>query len=189
MKYKPEHYYHVYNRGVRKQKIFFEVENYQYLINLFSKYSSQYRVTIAAYCLMPNHYHLVLKQYESGSIGSFLRTAFNAYTQAVNRRYGLEGTLFQSQAKAKHIDSDSYCVQVIRYIHLNPVTAGIVKNPEEWEYSNYSEWVGRRMGLLIDNELKNAYFKNDGEYQLFVNEYFEQQNEFNIEKYLFDEEI
>jgi len=181
-------YYHIYNRGAHKQPIFFEDENYFHLVNLFIKYFSQYRITIAAYCLMPNHYHLILKQNETGSIGSFLKTTFNAYTQAVNTRFGLSGTLFQGQAKIKHIDTDSYCLQVIRYIHLNPVVAGLVTLPEEWEFSNYREWIGTRRGLLIDHELKTGYFKNGEQYNFFVNEYVETRDKKNVAKFLFDED-
>ena len=79
-------------------------------------------------------------------------------------------------------------MQVIRYIHRNPVVAGLVQLPEEWEFSNYREWIGTRQGLLIDNELKIGYFKNDEQYKLFVNEYVEKRDKKNVEKFLFDEE-
>ncbi len=153
MQYTEGCYYHIFNRGAHKEAIFFEEENYRYLITLFTKYSVQYKVTVAAYCLMPNHYHLIVKQNEFGSIGSFLKTVFNAYTQAINKRFELSGTLFQGQAKVKEIDSDSYCLQVIRYIHLNPLNAKIVKSIEEWNHSNYLEWI-ISFGIAILNALR-----------------------------------
>ena len=189
MGYLPEHYYHVYNRGARKQKIFFETNNYHHLINLFVKYHLKYQVTIASYCLMSNHYHLVLKQSDSGSIGAFLKTTFNAYTQSVNARFGLGGTLFQGQAKVKHIDTDSYCLEVIRYIHLNPVTAKLVSKPEEWEFSNYQEWIGLRDGILIDSALETAYFRSKRDYALFVSEYIEEKDKKIIANYNFNEDV
>jgi putative transposase len=131
MKYQNDTYYHIYNRGANKEDIFFEEENYRYLLSLISKYSLQYKITIAAYCLMPNHYHIIAGQQLSGSLGSFLRTTFNAYTQAINNRFNRSGTLFQSQVKVKEITSDGYCLQVIRYVHLNPVTAKMVSSAEK----------------------------------------------------------
>ena len=185
MKYLENHYYHIYNRGAHKQKIFFEEENYLYLIGLLEKYIERYNITIVAYCLMPNHYHIVAKQNAGGDIGRYLKTIFNAYTQAINKRFGLSGTLFQGQAKAKHIDSDEYCLQVIRYIHRNPVTAKLVDAIEKWEYSNYHEWVGNRDGKLMDSELRSGYFKNPIEYKLFLDEYVDIKR---IDRFLFNEE-
>jgi putative transposase len=86
---------------------------------------------------VPNHYHLILEQNEFGSIGSFLKTVFNAYTQAIYKRLGISGSLFQGQAKVKEIINDLYCLQAIRYVHLNPLTAKIVRSIEEWKHSIY----------------------------------------------------
>lgn len=165
--------YHAYNRGAHQQRIFFQSENYIHLRNLFVKYSLQYGVTVVAYCLMPNHYHLIVKQNESGSIGMFLKTTFNAYTQAVNKRFGKSGTLFQGQVRVKEIDSDSYCLQAIRYIHLNPCAGRLVQRPEDWEFSDYREWSGMRKGQLKDLGLRDAYFKTPLEYVAFVKDYMD----------------
>jgi REP element-mobilizing transposase RayT len=105
MKYLDGHYYHIYNRGAHKKEIFFEPANYMYRISLFNKYLHRYEVSVVAYCLMPNHYHLIGRQNGHGDIGGFLRPTFNACTQAINKRYGHSGTLFQGQSKSKHIDS------------------------------------------------------------------------------------
>ena len=94
MKYEGNKYYHVYNRGANKQDIFRGRGDYELCLHLFGKYLSQYRVSIMAYCLMPNHYHLLLRQNEGGSISRFVQTVFNAYTQAINLSTGHSGTLF-----------------------------------------------------------------------------------------------
>jgi putative transposase len=185
MKYIPEHYYHAYNRGDRKQKIFFDIENYHFLLHLCHKYIARYRVTIAAYCFMPNHYHFMLKQNMEGNIGMFLKTVFNSYTQAINKRYGYSGTLFQGQVKVKHVDTEKYILQLIRYIHLNPVEARLVSSPEEWQFSNYREWIGRRNSEMIDVTLFHSFFSSHSMYMKFV-EKFRNDNE-NIGKYLFNE--
>ncbi len=190
MKYEDEHYYHIYNRGAHKKEIFFEEENYKFLVRLFEKYLEPYCVTVVAYCLMPNHYHLVVKQNSNsnGDIGNFLKTTFNAYTQAINNRFGLSGTLFQGQAKVKHISSDEYCVHLIRYIHLNPVTAKLIKRAEDWKFSNYLEWIGKRDGMLMDKNLRNGYFTNGDNYKIFVEEYAEIRVKAAIKQFLFDED-
>ena len=177
----------IFNRGAHKELIFFEEENYKYLDHPVAKYSVQYKVIVAAYCCMPNHYHLILKQLEFGSIGSFLKTVFNAYTQAINKRFGFSGTIFQGQAKVKEIDTDSYCLQVVRYIHLNPLTAKLIRSIEEWQYSDYLEWIGKRDGSLIDYHLRDSYFKSGGEYQKFVDGCIEENDEQKIASYLFKE--
>ena len=79
MKYNNHSYYHIYNRGAHREKIFYEDENYRYLESLIVKYSQHFHVTIAAYCLMPNHYHIIAKQQPSGSLSSFLKNIFSAY--------------------------------------------------------------------------------------------------------------
>ena len=188
MEYKENSYYHIYNRGAHRQKIFFEGENYRYLTTLFLKNSARYSVTVAAYCLMPNHYHLVLKQKQLGSIGSFLRTTFNTYTQAVNMRLGISGTLFQGQAKGKEITTDAYCLRVIRYVHLNPVAAKLVTSVEDWPFSNYLEWVDKRRSPLVDTELRASYFPNPEEYREFVKGYRMEKERSDMSDFLFDEE-
>ena len=187
MKYSDDSYYHVYNRGAHKRRIFFEDATYEYLIRLMTKYSTTYRTVIAAYCLMPNHYHLVVRQREEGSIGVFLKTTFNAFTQAVNKRFGLSGTLFQGQAKVKEIDSDQYCVKVIRYVHTNPCKAGLVVKAEDWPFSNYREWIGMGNGILMDVSLRDRCFGTPEEYKQFAQEALLDDRSRDIGKYLFDE--
>jgi len=106
MKYEDNKYYHVYNRGTNKGTLFYNNENYLYCLKLIEKYRSKYDITIVAYCLMPNHYHFVLRQNENGSISRFLQTTFNAYSQAINKELQRSGTLFESRAKGILIDSD-----------------------------------------------------------------------------------
>ena len=197
VKYQDQLYYHIYNRGARKEKIFFEDENYRYFESLLLKYSLQSHVTIAAYCLMPNHYHIVARQNLAGSLPTFIKKTFSAYTQAINKRFGLCGSLFQGQAKIKEITTDQYCLQVIRYIHLNPVNAGLVQKSDEWPFSDYREWIKEKDDLPKDTanrmvpseggKLRAAYFASGKEYQQFVEEYRVEQKNEKIDKFLFKE--
>ncbi len=184
MSYEDEKYYHVYNRGANKDLIFLNSENYRYCIRLLEKYLPHYKISILAYCLMPNHYHFLLRQNVGGSISHFIQTVFNAYTQALNKTADRSGTLFQGRAKGIEIDSDEYAVRLCRYIHYNPVAGRLVRMPEEWEYSDYRSWIGEREGVLTAFELRNGYFGSGVEYKKFMDVYG---NDDEIKKFIFDE--
>ncbi|HEY9166647.1 MAG TPA: transposase [Candidatus Kryptonia bacterium] len=171
MKYQDEKYYHVYNRGANRQNIFIGPASYDSCLRLLKKYLSNYGVSIMSYCLMPNHYHLLLRQNVRGSISGFLQTVFNAYTQAINLSTGHSGTLFQGRAKGLEIISDEYAVRLCRYIHYNPVAAGLVSKPEDWEYSDYSVWLGIREPVLSDLRLRDVYYRDPREYKTLMDEY------------------
>jgi REP element-mobilizing transposase RayT len=182
MQYHDEKLYHIFNRGAHQSLIFYSRGNYSYCLSLLQKYKEKYKVAIVAYCLMPNHYHLVLKQLPRGSISRYLQTVFNAYTQAVNRQKGKSGTLFQGRAKARIIESDHYALQVIRYVHLNPVAARKVETAEEWEFSDYGEWIGMKDCCLSDLDFRDSYFPHADEYRLFVEAYKEEKDRESILK-------
>lgn len=185
--FRPDHYYHIYNRGVDKKRIFFNSENYAYLTSLIKRYSSKYSITVITYCLMPNHYHLLLRQAAEIPLSKFVNVLFNAYVQALNRQQGRSGPLFEGRFKHKWIDREEYLIHLCRYIHLNPVKAGLVTNPGDWPYSNYLEWVGEQHGSLTDHRFVDERFPNRESYQQFVadeQDYLESQQ--NIEKYTFD---
>jgi 16S rRNA (cytidine1402-2'-O)-methyltransferase len=168
MKFADEEYYHIYNRGAHKAPIFFSSENYRYLLGLIRKHAPHHRIRVVAYCLLPNHYHLVLKQEARGSISKFLQTVFNAYVQAVNLQRKHSGTLFEAKSKAKHIHADEYALQLIRYIHMNPVEAHLADKPEAWEFSDFSAWCGLQDSTITDLTLRDAFFKHAEEYRAFV---------------------
>jgi putative transposase len=190
MKYIDEHFYHVYNRGSRSEAIFFSEKNYEYFLRLMKEKATAHLVCLVSYCLMPNHYHLVVQQNEKGSISKFIQSIMGSYVQAINKGYNTSGSLFQGKAKAKLIDSDEYVLQVIRYIHLNPVNAGLVRKPEEWPFSDYDTWTdtsptaksGRR------NSLRDVYFTNGGEYRRFVEDYNVDLQKKKMDEFLFQEE-
>ena len=93
-------YYHLYNRGANRDLIFFNADNYVYCLRLIHKYLSNYDLSLIVYCLMPNHYHFVIRQESEGGISEFIRDVFNTYTQAVNRQQHRKGTLFQGIGRA-----------------------------------------------------------------------------------------
>ena len=129
------------------------------------------RLTPIAYCLMPNHYHYLIRQDGDQPAGLLPQRAFNGYVEAYNKRYGHSGTLFESNYRVVAVSRDSYLQHLCRYIHANPVTHGLVANVADWLYSNYREWTGERDGSLVDREFVRAWFPVAGSYERFVADY------------------
>ena len=165
------HYYHVYNRGIARQPIFREQENYEFLLRRIKEYALALQISIIAYCLMLTHYHLVLRQDGDEPVGKLLQRVFNSYSKAFNKRYGRKGTLFEGPFRAIHIDRESYLLHVCRYVHANPVKHGCVDLLEQWPYSNYHEWIGARNGTLVDRAFVQEQFGTGADYARFVQEY------------------
>ncbi len=181
------HYYHIYNRGVGRNLIFFNADNYEHCLRLVKRYQHKYGVAVIAYCLMPNHYHFLLRQESDEPLSKFINVLFNAYVQAVNRQQRRKGTLFEGRFRHVHIDREEYLIHLCRYIHMNPVKAALVTRPEEWLYSNYLEWIDRRAGTLIDNAFVRARFQTAEAYQQFVVDYrADMRSREKINKYIWD---
>jgi putative transposase len=124
--------------------------------------------SIFAYCLMPNHYHFVIRQEEEIPLSEFIGRLFKRYSQAYNLQEGRTGPLFAGRFRAILVDSDEYLIHLARYVHLNPVAAGLCHKPEEWPYSNYLEWIEQRKGSLINRDWIHSYFPTPQEYINFV---------------------
>ena len=121
--------YHLYNRGVDGKPIFASPENYLYLLRKVRALRDEQSVAVLAYCLMPNHYHFVLRQEGEVPLSSFAQRLFQTYTQAYNRQQGRRGPLFEGRFRHVHVDGDAYAIHLCRYVHLNPVAAGLVARP------------------------------------------------------------
>ncbi|HLC05830.1 MAG TPA: transposase [Anaerolineales bacterium] len=150
-------FYHIYNRGVNKLPIFLEPRNYPYFLDLMNRYLSRDGALIAAYCLMPNHYHLLVR-IGSGSLSARMHQLGMAYTNAVNKAYGRVGPLFQGRFKAVAVEHDAQLLHLSRYIHLNPVAAGLADEPADWAYSSYANYLGLRNDKRVHPELVLIHF-------------------------------
>jgi len=177
------HYYHVYNRGCNRERIFANDGNYAFLLKRAKEILADTPLSVIAYCLMPNHYHFLLCPAEYDSISRFIQRLFNSYTQAFNKQQGRNGTLFEGRAKSKLVDSDEYVIHLSRYIHLNPVRSGIVSHPSQWVYSNYLEWVEQRNGCLVNHSFIHQYFPMPKDYEAFVLSEIDQSMEEKIQGY------
>lgn len=143
------HFYHIYNRGNNKENLFLEEKNYIYFLNKFNYYLKD-KITIYSYCLMPNHFHFLIKINElneevlegkMSKLEKAFKDFFISYAKAINKSYNRTGSLFQYKFKRKLVDDQSYLTRLIAYIHLNPVRAGIVSGITDWKYSSYSAFM------------------------------------------------
>ncbi|NJL20504.1 MAG: transposase [Leptolyngbyaceae cyanobacterium SM1_3_5] len=165
--FQPDHYYRLYNRGNDRHLIFFERENYLHFLRLMRRYLIAQTLDVLAYCLMLNHYHLLVRCKTDEVSGAMQRLSI-AYTKAMNRRYQRVGVLFQGQFQAIAVDSNEYLYHLTRYIHLNPVKAGLVADPKNWEFSSFLEYAGLRSGTLPRLDVLQRQFSFDAEYQRFL---------------------
>ncbi|MBP9761862.1 transposase [Candidatus Saccharibacteria bacterium] len=178
--YLPDTYYHVYNRGVNKRRIFIDDEDYCVFLNLLKRYLSnepQYDkkrreypwlhndIELLAYCLMPNHFHLLLYQQSEKSMTALLRGVCTAYTGYFNKKYGRVGHLFQDRFKASMITTDGYLQHISRYIHLNP------RDYTAWTYSSYPYYLADRSAAWIKPDKIMALFPSKAAYEEFVHDY------------------
>lgn len=205
-------FYHIFNRGVDKRKIFlkkqdyfrfihdlFEFNDLDATINVGRKFvnfagglassKSPFRkvrkllVNIICFCLMPNHFHLILKQIKKEGITKFMQKLGTGYTMYFNQEYERTGSLFEGPFKSIFIEKDEYLVHLSRYIHLNPAE---LKEPdykekgindwesvgrflEEYKWSSYLDYLGKHnFPSLINKKPLLEYFKNENEYKKFV---------------------
>src|SRR3989344_4502067 len=114
--------YHVYNRGNRKNKIFLNVKDYQRFLRKLKEYTKKFDVSLVCYCLMPNHFHLLLVQKDESAITKFMLSLCTSYSKYFNIKHELVGRLFQARFRAKIVETDEYLLHLSRYIHLNSIS-------------------------------------------------------------------
>jgi len=137
----PDALYHVTARGDRREAIFEDGQDRSTFLVTLEQVINQFNWTCYAWCLMDNHYHLLI-QTPDGNLSKGMRQLNGVYTQASNRRHQRVGHLFQGRFKAILVDKDAYLLELARYIVLNPVRAGRVKKPNDWSWSSYRASMG-----------------------------------------------
>jgi REP element-mobilizing transposase RayT len=137
----PGAFYHVTARGNERKDVFKSRADREQFLAYLESASERYGAVIHAYCLMGNHYHLLLET-PAGNLAQIMRHIGGAYTTYFNVKRKRAGHLFQGRYKAILVDKDAYALELSRYIHLNPVRAGIVARPEEYEWSSYRQYIG-----------------------------------------------
>lgn len=180
------YYYHIYNRGIDKRRIFLCDRDYQrflktikicndkFTLRSFSLQENlplknkNHNVSVINYCLMPNHYHFTLKQLSRDGISQFLQRMGTSYTKYFNTKYKRSGRLFEYSYKAISIESDDQLLHLSRYIHLNPVLGGLVKNPNQYSWSSYNSYFEENKNEQCDKIPILSFFSSADSYKKFV---------------------
>lgn len=141
--------YHVMTRGNRRELIFRDARDRERFLEKLLEYKERYGFDLYAYVLMGNHVHLLI---ETGneSLSRIMQGLLQSYTQWYNRKYRTVGHLFQGRYRAILCDKNNYLLSLIRYIHLNPIRAGIVKNPSEYKWSSHREYLGLEISRMVE---------------------------------------
>ncbi|MFQ6607138.1 MAG: transposase [Fidelibacterota bacterium] len=169
MKYHKEGHYHLYNRGVDRRDIFFDNRDYLFFLKRFKLFKTRYKVSVISYCLMPNHFHLFLKQNsEKHSIGKMIGDLTNSYTKAINVKYERIGVLFEGPTKSKSVEENSHFLWLVKYILTNPVRAGLSQKVEDWEYSSAQDLLGLRDGTLVEKGEVLSWFESPSHFSDFI---------------------
>lgn len=182
--------YHIFNRGVERRTIFQDDQDYHLFLyymyiyvtplervlrryhnlplRLFNKNVAK-QVDLLAYCLMPNHFHFLLRQKEKGGISQFMKQLSNAYTRYFNTKYRRGGVLFEGAFKSVHVPTDELLMHISRYIHLNPVVANLSQEPA-YTWSSYNEYIGEAPLKLCHTKTVLDLFPSVYAYKKFVHD-------------------
>lgn len=165
--------YHVLSRGNNRQLIFRTEADYRKMLGLLSMVKMKLPFFLYSYCLMTNHFHLLIER-QQATVGQVMHRLLTGYSRYHNRKYKRVGHLLQSRYKAILCQSDQYLAELIRYIHLNPVRAGIVLQPEAFPYSSHRAYLGLEENVLVDIDPILRHFGSTKKlarerFELFVN--------------------
>ncbi len=177
-------YYHVYARGASRKEIFIEDDDFKYFVRLISRYLSNEPqhdssgrvyahlrddVVLLAYCLMPNHFHLLFYQTTQGALSTLMRGVMTSYSRYFNHKYDRSGPLFETRYKSSRISNDAYLMHISRYIHLNHAQW------RTWEWSSYPLYEKRMDQEWLRKDKVLSLFSSLDEYLAFVADYEDNQ--------------
>ncbi len=131
--------YHIFNRGNQKQNIFLEDSDYEKFLQILKHYKKKYHFRLNAYCLMPNHFHLIIEIRKTNELAKIMQGLTQTYTVWFNNKYNKTGHLWQGRFKSMLIQKDKYLIDCLKYIELNPIRANIVSSPEDYSWSSWRE--------------------------------------------------
>ena len=172
----PNAWYHVMNRGRRGEPVFNSKDDYECFIAILHEALELFALRVSAYCLMQNHYHFLV-QTPDANLDRCMRHINGVYTQRYNSAHGLDGPLFRGRYKAIVVGEDSYLLQLVRYIHRNPVRAGIVEKPEQYRWSSHKgylssakKWNWLHKKLILSMLAKQQPMQRIRKYRAFMAE-------------------
>jgi len=135
-------FFHITTRGDRREEVFFDERDYARFVEILDDVVRRYRWRCFAYCLMPNHYHLLIEVRDE-SLSDGMRLLNGKYAQWFNRRHGFVGHVFQERYYAGNVETDYHLLETTRYIVVNPVRAGLCRAAGDWRWSSYRACVGK----------------------------------------------
>ncbi len=178
-------YFHVFNRGVNRERIFYTESGYQLFTGLIEGSLRGGSITLLAYCLMPNHFHLVLRQNDQKALSGFMKSVCEPYAKALNAWLRRKGHVFEGSYALRLIEDPSYLISVSTYVHLNPVEAHMVDNPLSWKHSSCRTYCGLTPSGFVDTEIILSQTAGTKEYAMVVRKGMEGYGE-SIAKYMID---
>ncbi|MFH1782909.1 MAG: transposase [Candidatus Omnitrophota bacterium] len=161
--------YYVTSRGGHNQNIFIAPDDYSEYISLIGKYKEQYGFKLFSYCLLPNHLHMLVELKNNIGISNIMHDINSLYTKLFNSRYNRKGHLFQERFRASFAEKETYLLDLTRYIHLNPVSTGLVDNPQDYAYSSYQKFLdpSKRINPDINEEVEETFSVLKGREEMF----------------------
>ena len=192
-----DNYYHIFGRSIAKYVVFNDAEEYSRMLEILKLYryvdlnykysrfnnfeiikqnaikrdlkkNSSFFIEIVAYCLMPTHFHLILRQIVDHGISTYIAKVLNSYSRFFNLKHKRLGPLWAGRFKSVLILNNEQLLHLTRYIHLNPTSAGLVKNPEDWQFSSYLEYINHSDGQDKICSYDNVFDFSPKEYLKFV---------------------
>lgn len=181
----PGEFFHIYNRGNNKQDIFIDDSDYKFFIlrlkqNLYPDRFDELKIqslplgsfSLISYCLMPNHFHLLIRQNSEIPTSKLMLKICSSYSKVFNKKYERVGHLFQDQFKQVLIGRNEYLKWVIAYICQNPKTAGLIKHPADYKWSSYLEHIGGLVNRgVCENDILKELFKGQNIADFIENSY------------------
>lgn len=146
-----EVYYHVMIRGNQKQKVFLENKDFEKYLELLKRYKRKYRFKLYAWCLMPNHVHLILEVNKPTELAKIMQGITLAYSKWFNKKYGKVGHLWQGRYKSMVIDKNKYALDCMNYVEINPIRANLIQSPLEYAWSSFKLRTLGKESYLLDN--------------------------------------
>ncbi|MBI2677107.1 MAG: transposase [Candidatus Yanofskybacteria bacterium] len=179
-------YYHIFNRGNEKKNIFIDESDFSFFItrlkqNLFpdDKLKTRIRLlppnsfSLVCYCLMPNHFHFLIRQNKEIPISKLMAKLCTSYSKYFNKRYDRVGHVFQDQFKQVSVSGNSYLTWLSCYIHQNPKISGLVNRATDYNWSSYAEFVKPSGFSICEKDIVLSQFKNVAHYENFVESSYE----------------
>ncbi len=144
---------HIIQRGNNRTQIFLAIEDYRFFLEVLQEARIKHPCQLYSYCLMPNHFHLIINPQPTGNVSLFMKLVGGKYVRYFNKKYGRTRTLWENRFPSFLIGGERYFIRCLRYVETNPVRAKLVKNPEDYIFCSYLERCCNNGGRLLNKFL------------------------------------